>query len=555
MDVQPQKNLPKIRTFAQDMERARLKSGVALPEDNKASNLPKAATPSTPALPVEPAPKKVETPAPDKHIPAFHELQKKSSSATTLKGPDITVGTPAKPAAPAPKRTVSVRAKKRDLKAVKNVGGGTIITDSKAEGFKLIPSILKSVDDWIKEIKKSFKKKTAPKYVITDTERRRGVIQKATSKTGSIFTADNETLKEEIRRRQQAAGASDDVDINWSPNTETGYPLLESGVPKAVTSNVSVVFKKQSTPAPAPIVSAAPVTPPAPAPAIVQAAVVPPPTIVEPTSIPEIVPEPAPEVPEPIIETAPEVVEEATPIVDAAPEAYELTTPEEHYKIRSLGDIARINTNLLSIGIIGAIAGLIIFIVLVRALLGVFMPSETRVEVAPLLPLAETTAATDITVKTLSPQTILQAIQEASNVGTATELRFVDDKGQPIDNDVLLPLLGFDALPNLNRTISDVRVVVRGPERGIIFTVSDNTTALGSLLSWEKTLVTDLSSTLAINTTDLSGGFSDMTLGITDVRVYTTDAGEPRLVYGFIDDSTVMIAGSTTFFTTILGSQ
>src|SRR5690606_16735926 len=142
---------------------------------------------------------------------------------------------------------------------------------------------------------------------ITDTERRRGVIQKATTKSGSIFTSDNETLKEEIRLRQATAGASDDIDINWSPNNEAGYPLLESSNAKPVTTNVTVAFKKQSVPVaapapapvPPPVIETPMVPPPVKVAPIVPRPVVPPPVFVEPTVIPEIVPEPAPFVPEP----------------------------------------------------------------------------------------------------------------------------------------------------------------------------------------------------------------------------------------------------------------
>lgn len=577
MDVQPQKKLLKLRTFAQDVERARQKSGLPASTEVtevKKAEAPKAAAPSALPIPAVAEPKKVEAPAPEAHIPAFHELQKKTAASSSHKGPHINASTPKK--APAPKRTVSVRAKKPDLKTVKNVGGGTIITDSKAGGFKLIPSILKSIDDWVKEIKKSFKKKAAPKYVITDTERRRGVIQKATSKTGSIFTADSETLKEEIRRRQATAGASDDIDINWSPNTEAGYALLESSNAKPVTTNVTVAFKKQSVPVaapapapvPPPVIETPMVPPPVKVAPVVPRPVVPPPVFVEPTVIPEIVPEPDPFVPEPKPETIPEpipVIPEPKPVEVPEPEAeevpiikqedeYQLTTPEEHYKIRSLGDITRINTNILSIGIIGAIAGLVIFIILVRALLGFIIPDGARIVVAPPVPLSERTVATDVPIETISTQAILTKIQETSNAGEATELRFVDADGQPIDPGSILPFLGFDAHPNLNSVIDDVRVVIRGQDRGIIISVTDTTTALGSLLSWEKSMVSDLADTLSLNTTG-SGSFSDMTFGLTDARVFTTDTAMQQLTYGFIDENTVAITSSATFFTTLLSSN
>jgi hypothetical protein len=566
MDPEPIKTIPKLRTFAQDMERARQKNGIVVPSDAKPTVTPKLGAATSEDVAVSPMaapilPVKDVAPLTSTHLPAFHELQKKSPA--TLREPTIQATPPtAKPPATPPKRTVSVRAKKQDLKTPKSVGGGTVITDSKSGDFKLFPSILKSISDWIASFEKSLKKKAEPKYVITDTERRRGVIQKATSKTGSIFTADSETLKEEIRRRQQYIPNQDSApEINWSPNTETGYALLGSGAPKVVTSNVTVEFKKQS----APPVAAPAVPKPVPAP------VVPSPVFIEPTYTPPVVPEPAPiEIepvtlqPEPAFEVP--VPPESTPIKDSEPtteadteesapiESYALTTPEAHYRIRSVGDIARINTNVLSIGLVGAIAGLIIFIVVVRAFIGFITPDNAVVSIEPAVPLTNLPSVTDLSLSTASSQEVLSAVNK-DTYSSLTELRFVDQAGQTLNTGTLLPLIGFTNFPNLTRSITDLRMVVRGEERALVLTVSDSVTAFGSLLSWEKTLPIDLSAILAINTIDLSGTFSDITISNTDVRVYTTTTGEQRLVYGFISGNTVVITTSPAIFSSLLGSN
>lgn len=557
------KKLLRIRTFAQDVERARQKNGIVSPTETPKAEAPKLATAKSADIADEVRAEiaKVEETKKESvestHIPAFHELQKKTSVSQTLKGPNISAVTPTKKETPAPKRTVSVRAKKQDLKTPKHVGGGTIITDSKKGDFNLIQSIIKSIDTWILDIKKSFKKKAEPKYVITDTERRRGVIQKATSKTGSIFTADNETLREEIRRRQQEKIRNeDDADITWTPNTETGYNLLESGQPKTIISNVSVSFKKQTTPTPVPtevLPSVKPTEVPPPVAPTPKAPVeVPPPVIVEPTTTIEVVPAPAPEpiVTSPIIEETPAPTPLETPAPE--PDEYELTTPEEHYKIKGLGDITRINTNILSVGIVSAIAGLVIFIVIVNALIGFFMSSSEVAQLAPATPLAETTIVADLALTSLIASEVSLSVDD-TNYTTPTELRFIDEKGTPVAVEATLALIGFGKQPNLDSTITDVHVIASNIERAVIFTVTDSTTAFGSLLAWEKSLPADISDTLSL-TTVTGGTFSDSRLGNTDVRIYTEN-GTQSLTYGFIKPNTIVIASSPAFFLTILGNN
>jgi len=126
------------------------------------------------------------TKAPEK-IPSFHELQKavgaiNQASKTNTDSSD------------------SKKSKnKKGIQAERRVGGGTVITDTKKVGRPQHPSLLTGIASWLTSFKK--KKKAAPKMAIPETRRRKGVIQEATTKTGTIFTADGDTLKERIRER------------------------------------------------------------------------------------------------------------------------------------------------------------------------------------------------------------------------------------------------------------------------------------------------------------------------------------------------------------------
>jgi hypothetical protein len=144
-----------------------------------------------------------------------------------------------------------------------HVDSGTtvIIKDTKTNRFNILSAVTDSVQQWYKEF--STHKKKSPKYTLPETDHRKGVIQKATSKTGTIFTADNETIKEQIRlRRAQVLPTEktqpEDTEITtnestdeipettWSPYTETGFNLLESPEQKTNTKHVVIEYKKRN---------------------------------------------------------------------------------------------------------------------------------------------------------------------------------------------------------------------------------------------------------------------------------------------------------------------
>ena len=257
MSEDQKKELPRIRTFAQDVERQREKSGQ--------SSSTKIATPSEVVqVLAAPAPfknvsKKV---TPEVHPHAVIEtVPTKGIVSPAL----VNVSHKPKiiPIAPVLAKKVSVRTKKHDLAKPQHVPGGTIITDGKRGGEKLIPSIVSSIVSWFTSLQKEIKKKPVPTYTIVETERRKGIIQKATSKSGAIFTADNETLRAAILKRQatDATPKLEEVpEINWSPNIETGYALLSSGKERSSDPhNVKVEFKKTASPLPIIIEPAAPI--------------------------------------------------------------------------------------------------------------------------------------------------------------------------------------------------------------------------------------------------------------------------------------------------------
>lgn len=544
MSDELKKTLPRIRTFAADFEHDRQESGTPLPPGVTAPHAiaPKPSVTLSELVEISAAGETAPI-AITARVPAFHEFKKRSVSdniTVTPHLPEHAAVAVTKSAPETLKKTVVVRSQKPTSQKSISTAGATIITDNKRAEQNFISALIESVQKWFKEMSASSKQKSAPKYTVVDTERRKGVIQKATTKTGTIFTADNETLKEEIRRRNlEQPKQVIEPDITWSPNTEVGYSLLTGFSQPA---NVAVEFKKRA--APEPVVVAAPVYTPPPV-------TVPPPELVEPT-IPEqiITPEFVPEVVEPVDDNL-----ATPPSIPETEEDYPLTTPEAHYRIKSLGDVTKLNTNLLSLGIVSAIAAVIIVVIIGKALIGIVFDTSPQMSVQPATSLGVGSTVTDIALNIPTREALIIALQQIPVTEQAKqEFRITDTDGTPLPKLVLLPLLGLSNTGSLSQTIDEVHILQNGTTRSIIFSVTDATTAFGSLLAWEGYMVDTLGPILNITRPTDTLAVSDRTVQNTDIRIFTADTTEV-LVYGFVNANTVLITKDIPSFTAILGSE
>jgi hypothetical protein len=350
------------------------------------------------------------------------------------------------------------------------------------------------------------------------------VIQKATSKTGTIFTADNETLKDEIRRRQQqvkSAGPNDgETDIFWSPQTEVGYALLEGETipnipPAPVIQNVTLEFKKRAA-APAPVI----VEPTAPQ------------SIVEIT--PEVIPKPPAPIatPEPslaftendlsedLAEELPEETESEETFDDATFDnegSYleseligEVTSPDplaELASVRSLRDISELRTNTLIIGLVGTASVCVVVVILVQIAFSAFSPkSESELVAPPVTPIITLATAIDVPLSTISSEQLIEQISNQKSSDETTEMRFVDKSGLPLSVDKLLGLFALSVNPSFNKSVRELHIAKIGTNRAIIFTVTDSVTVFGSLFLVLQPL-TRLRHLLIKHTKQLTFGF------------------------------------------------
>lgn len=143
-----------------------------------------------------------------KEPPSFHELEKAARESAKNLPPDKQV---------------------RVIQGENEYGDTTIISDKKKQRIDFITPIVESYESFKADLANLFKKGKKKTYEVPDTSRRKGIIQRATSQSGTSFTADYQRLRERLRLRAEGGELDDDEDLYWSPYTEAGYALLEPG--------------------------------------------------------------------------------------------------------------------------------------------------------------------------------------------------------------------------------------------------------------------------------------------------------------------------------------
>ena len=596
MGVTDQKTLLKIRTFETDRRRIEGTETENSSGDqtntttSSGADLPQAAAPQKTKHTVtverrhkkpeleKPEPKRVPVPhidafpqkvapkhEPERHqeaphkIPSFHELQKKS---------DRNISVTANSTARHAKKT-----KRRDHSFTSTT---TIITDNKKSGGSFFERVAQSLYDWGESIKRSFKKKKRPKYTVQDTVRRKGVIQKATTKTGAMFTADNETLREQIRQRQLHSH-NGELHVDWTPKTETGYALLEApdGEMPHPVSNVQVQFKKRTVPKAesddttgwqfktdtTAVEKTKPVEEKTPELAKEKEGI-PPITIVSPTKPFEVV---EPEEPKEVIE---EVEEEPIAIeepeapalevedIEPAPVTQEVRPPQSPLAFLKKRDaLYQTDTNSIALLIVSFVAVIAIVGFGGKFIYGLFIDSGAEpVIAAKTASIIAKADVIEVPLPELTPNGMRVAIAQSDALvpSNFTELVFVDQVGTPLSPEEVIDLMELNVPASLRSEITNLRLLtIDKSKHGLVFSVTNDTIAFGSLLLWEETLGTDLSDIVVISTLSPTTLYIDRTIYEVDVRILM-DNGNEKLAYGFIDRNSFVITPNTETFTRVL---
>jgi hypothetical protein len=530
-----------LRTFASDFERAKDATSKSPVPPTKKTTAVKPSKLPEPAkkIPAPPKPifKTIQKPYVPKKIPAFHEIEK------TLE--DIDLSDTANQ-----KKTHQVKHRTKSITPNRRVGGGAIITDTKTSSFSLFGEIRKSITNWFN----NRNKKSAPKLAVSKADRRKGVIQQATTKSGTIFTADNETLKARIKARKQLEQHKPHApETNWSPYTDTGYSLLESGVDPAVqqtevptTKNVVVEFKKRSTPNEEPVAPPKNDTATVPAPAVQQ--------IVETITLQNDVPEPPIANPEEINNATPELAPDPKPValpldqlhIESKDGAQEPETPESTTVETYETDVEKnkLTTNQLTMYISGGVA-----VALVAGFFSwIVMNNETNSAVLNQPQIEKIVALATIEIITVDQTFTASELRSYSGVAPYTELVLQNSNTELLPAALVFALVTPEMPTAIQQFTTDVRFIQFGTEvPQLIANIVDPTSVTGALLMHESKIATALTPLYGQIDT---GNFTDSTIAGTDVRVLVSGTRQ-TLTYGIINGKTLVIAISPDAFAEI----
>lgn len=469
-------------------------------------------------------------------IPPFHELTRTNQ--------------------PNPKRTTSATSAP-DY-------GATIITDTQSRRFKLFPNLFSSLAHWWEARAKRRAAARTPKYVIPETDRRKGVIQRATSQTAKVTTGDYEGLRERLRERVEATVAAPSVpapedheETFWTPHIEPIFPLLEA--PQYTSSSVQRVsltprrkigdtvtaetardddrweeaahaystpaLVTPPTPAPAPII-----TPPEP--------VVPAPTRPQPAS-PVPTPTPAPASDLDMDEDAP-LPAPTRPVPSTNPKRRPAPVPARQQFL--------FRTNTMTVTIVG---------VVVLGSLAVYL-APRLLELTRSAPVDEQPVVTQSTVVAAPVITRVVSLPTRDAIMTALNIS-EDERTLPAVEVVLsgntapatlLQTLDPSLPPSLVQNISKLSFGwYDRSEPFIIMTITDRTSVWGSLLQGEERLPKVL--TPLFTSPDTGGRFVDRVIGGHDVRTLIDDTKHEHLSYGLIDEHTLIITTDTSTFLSV----
>jgi len=144
-----------------------------------------------------------------------------------------------------------------------------IITDTKHKRFHLLAEIKKSLQAWWEKRVTNYAESKKPKYTVPQAERRKGVIQKATSVTGRTVSVDHDAVLERIRANKLSAlpkpsitdqekkysvlqnSFNDEEEATWSKTAETDVDLNQ----ETVSTEIKTIKPKETIVPIAPMVS------------------------------------------------------------------------------------------------------------------------------------------------------------------------------------------------------------------------------------------------------------------------------------------------------------
>lgn len=439
---------------------------------------------------------------------------------------------------------------------------GTVITNQKQDRFKLLPSMWEAIKLWFHEAEDSLERRAEKKRQAIPTVRtfedRKDVIKKAAS-VGAIAPKDDYAkLAKKLppRLNQPTAPSKSTVIIaektavpapSWGHYEGQTTPVLNEV--KQVTPTVTQVPSPVAVPLPPVIPEPQPLPPPAP--------------IVEPVVVAPV-PKPLPPPPAPL--ETPSV--EPTVVVETAPAPVPKTEVAPPPAPTRRGAGVKTKRNFAWLFYVGVATTAVVAIVsgagLVSWLIGDSGPNTVVVTNGPSDTIEPTPIREDSVVKAILPRTRAEwyaNLSASGRGGVITVLPVINIGGaeQNAGTNDVLATLAWGVESAFIRSISDITFVMAEQKPVMILEVSTFDAAFGGLLLSERALSGELSplfgpvvtSTYKVGVGTVAPEFVDDLASNHDVRVLKDEMENERLVYGFIDQNTIIIAPDKETFSLI----
>lgn len=560
-----QKPMP-LRTYAADLEHARNngesnatapENTPAHPETAKSTSTAKETSSAKETLRTDftvpkPIPKVPPTPAPDpKPVPKKPTLPPIPKVDSVKSKPAPTKDVKPVPKAQPPKKVpTSIPAfheiqKQKQSTPGATLGSGdydtTIIRETKKSSRNPFKKLAATISGWFKAITRR-KKKTAVHKASEKTAAKKTTTTKPTAAT-------SDTLRDRIQTHKEVNEPEVEPDTHWSPQTETGYNLLEAPEAESPTTsikNVSLERKQFSVTTP----NIPPVEPVSP-----QSATIPADT---PATPPEVInPEP------PVESPVPEEVAPAQPPLESnvalktvppnTPPVTPTKPPRSSHEMGRFQRLQSTDTNTLTLQIMGGLVSVFAVAVAGVLLFNVFTNTDTVVETSttyePIITSANLTPVT-LTAADIDALPKLIASTTAQTPSGVTEYIIVGQDEVAVSPSYLFSLLSFDTMPSLRQAISQAHLVTVNSNRpSLLLKHTDSEAVYGGLLNWEQTMADDLRALYAMPST-IPASFTDQRINGVDTRVLAVE-GNTIIIYAFLDDTTVLITPSRADFTQI----
>lgn len=541
-----QRSIAKVRTFGEDVSRARggTVTDRVTPAATPTAAVPPPTAPVSPQqIPVPPVPERApavrSTPAPVPEAPTSTKLAVPQVSELTELSAQVSA--PVSPLAMVHSTALP------DLSAADGeLTEGTIISDKKRTRFKLFPAIGQAVGGWVGDAKENLTAK--PEEASVRKVEARLETLKAAAKVSSLVPQDDHGIVvkriTEVARTPvvptaniKAAAAvpppqwkHTESDAETPRSTESTTGPIEPA-PRRVTLTVSAADQPRE--------AVPPTTPPAPPAAPVVPAARPEPVRVavrEPDRAPVYAPEP--------VRVAPPVVEAAAP--GPRREAATGTRPR-----RSIRGPLTVIVVILGTSLLGGGVGVLWYLRQETTMVREVPPSTSLVlgGTSVSVPLGDTREAL--------LTTLLGDTLRATSLTTFTF--FVTDTPAPLA--AQLQALSWRAPGNFLRSIRDITLGSTATSQPfIVIKGTDFNTGFAGMLAWEAAISSDLSPLFGTPVTESfdptartdtqlrAAFFRDDIVGNVSVRILVDETNTERIIYGFLSPNLILITTNRAAF-------